>query len=78
VFAAQAGGPTDPEWHRNLLAQPATTIEVVARVATGEERDRIRNEWQQLVPVIAEYEAKAAPRQIPVVIFEPSSRSGEV
>jgi deazaflavin-dependent oxidoreductase (nitroreductase family) len=85
VFAAQAGAPTDPQWYRNLVAQPDTTIEVgdetvevVARVAEGEERDRIRNEWQRLVPVIAEYEAKAAPRRIPVVIFEPNSTTAEL
>ena len=80
VFAANAGAPTHPQWYRNLGAHPRTTVEigddrfdVVARVAEGDERTRIREDWQRVLPLLAEYERKAAPRQIPVVIFEPTA-----
>jgi deazaflavin-dependent oxidoreductase (nitroreductase family) len=80
VFAANAGAPTDPQWYRNLIAHPQTTIEigddrfdVIARVAEGDERTRIRDDWQKVLPLLAEYEKQAAPREIPVVIFEPTA-----
>jgi deazaflavin-dependent oxidoreductase (nitroreductase family) len=51
VFASKAGAPTNPDWYHNLVAHPATTIEigtetvpVVARVAEGDERTRI---WEK-------------------------------
>jgi deazaflavin-dependent oxidoreductase (nitroreductase family) len=81
VFASKASAPTHPDWYHNLLAHPNVTIEVgddtfdvVARVAEGEERDQIRDAWQQTLPLIAKYEAAAATtaRQIPIVIFEPA------
>jgi deazaflavin-dependent oxidoreductase (nitroreductase family) len=82
VFASKAGAPTDPDWYHNLLAHPNVTIEVsddtfdvVARVAEGEERARIRDAWHQTLPLIAEYEAAATTgRQIPIVIFEPAAK----
>lgn len=82
VFASKAGAPTHPDWYHNLLAHPDVTIEVgddtfdvVARVAEGEERARIRDAWKHTLPLIAEYEATAATtgRQIPIVIFEPAT-----
>jgi deazaflavin-dependent oxidoreductase (nitroreductase family) len=82
VFASKAGAPTHPQWYNNLLAHPDVTIEVsddtldvVARVAEGEERARIRDAWKQTLPLIDEYEAAAATtgRQIPIVIFEPAA-----
>jgi deazaflavin-dependent oxidoreductase (nitroreductase family) len=78
VFATNAGSPTHPQWYRNLVAHPRTTIEVgddrldvVARVAEGDERTRIRDEWERILPLVGEYERQAAPRQVPVVVFEP-------
>jgi deazaflavin-dependent oxidoreductase (nitroreductase family) len=78
IFASKGGSPEHPAWYLNLVANPKTTIEVgddtievVARVAEGDERDRIWAEQKRLMPGFADYEVKAAPRAIPVVIFEP-------
>jgi deazaflavin-dependent oxidoreductase (nitroreductase family) len=77
VFASKAGSPTDPQWYRNLLANPRTTIEVgdevrevVARVAEGAERERLWARQKELMPGFADYEVKAQGREIPVVILE--------
>jgi len=79
VFASKAGATTDPDWYRNLVAHPDTTIEVgtevlavTARVAVDGERDRIWDRQKTLAPGFAEYERTAAPRVIPVVVFEPA------
>jgi len=80
VFASKAGAPTDPAWYLNLVANPRTTIEVggdtfqvVARTATGAEREKIWDNQKKVMPQFAEYEVKAGKRRIPVVIFEPVS-----
>ncbi len=48
VFASKAGAPTNPAWYHNLLANPrvsaeigTATVDLVARVADGAERERI-------------------------------------
>ena len=48
VFASKAGADTNPDWFHNLKANPDTRVEigpdtvaVQARVAEGEERDRL-------------------------------------
>ncbi len=78
VAASKGGQPTHPAWFHNLMASPETTIqigsevrEVRARVATGEERDRI---WSKLVatfPAYDFYRRNAGGRQIPVVVLDP-------
>jgi deazaflavin-dependent oxidoreductase (nitroreductase family) len=77
VFASKGGAPTNPDWYHNLRAQPRASVEVgakivdvVARVAEGEERDRIWAKQKHDYPAFAEYE-KRTTRQIPVVILEP-------
>ncbi|HLH47325.1 MAG TPA: nitroreductase/quinone reductase family protein [Acidimicrobiales bacterium] len=81
VFASKAGAPTSPDWYHNLMAHPRTTLEigtesheVIAREASGEERDRIYARQKQVMPGFAEYETKAAEagRVIPVVVLEPA------
>ena len=76
VFASKAGAPTNPDWYHNLLANPQVsaeigtgTVEAVARVAEGEERDRIWQAHKLANPGFADYERKTT-RQIPVVILE--------
>jgi deazaflavin-dependent oxidoreductase (nitroreductase family) len=81
VFASKGGAPTDPQWFRNLLAHPRTTVEVgtetipvVARVLEGDERDEIWTKQKQLMPGFAQYETNAkAHRAIPVVLLERSA-----
>lgn len=76
VFGTHGGSPRDPAWVRNLLANPRVTVEVgtltvpaMARLAQGEERERLWAKEVALVPKFAEFEA-AAGRQIPVVVLE--------
>lgn len=78
VFASKAGAPTNPAWYHNLLANPRVsaeigtdTVEVVARVAEGPERERIWEAQKRAYPGFADYETKTT-RQIPVVILEPA------
>lgn len=79
VFASKAGAPTSPDWYHNLVANPRGSIEVgdktvnvVAKVAEGETRERLWSQQKELYPGFAEYEAKTT-RQIPVVILEPEA-----
>ena len=79
VFASKAGAPTNPDWYHNLVANPNAsievgdqTIDVVARVADGDTRERLWSRQKELYPGFAEYEAKTT-RQIPVVLLEPVS-----
>ena len=75
VFASKGGASTHPDWYHNVVANPKTRIEigtdahdVVARVASGDERDRIWEAQKQAFPNFAEYE-RTAGREIPVVVL---------
>ena len=77
IYASSNGRPEPPLWLANVSANPAVTVErgsnsyrAVARVPSGEERDRL---WGQVVaanPTFGEYQVKAG-RQIAVVVLEP-------
>jgi deazaflavin-dependent oxidoreductase (nitroreductase family) len=76
VFASKGGAPTDPDWFHNLRANPRATVEVgtetfdvVARVAEGQERERLWARQKELMPGFAEYEKRTS-RTIPVIILE--------
>jgi deazaflavin-dependent oxidoreductase (nitroreductase family) len=78
VFASKAGAPTNPDWYHNLLTNPGVTVEVgsetfdaTARVADGEERERLWKQQKADIPNFAEYEQKTD-RTIPVIILERS------
>jgi deazaflavin-dependent oxidoreductase (nitroreductase family) len=78
VFATKGGSPTNPDWYRNLVANPRAKVEVGteafdvnARVARGEERERIWEDQKQLNPGFADYEERTE-REIPVVVLEPA------
>ena len=75
IFASKAGAPDNPDWYHNLLANPEASIEVgtdavdvVARVAEGDERERIWSTQKSEYPGFAEYEQKTS-RTIPVVVL---------
>ncbi|HUZ09950.1 MAG TPA: nitroreductase family deazaflavin-dependent oxidoreductase [Acidimicrobiales bacterium] len=78
VFASKGGAPSDPQWFHNLVAHPATTVEVGtdtvdvrARVVAGDERDEIWSKQKQLMPGFAGYEEKTKGiREIPVLLLE--------
>ena len=76
VIASKAASPTHPDWYHNLLAHPEAIIEigaekfpVRARVAQGQERQRLFDAQAALMPFFAEYQQSTA-RQIPVIVFE--------
>ena len=76
VIASKGGAPTNPDWYHNLVVNPEVTVELPtekfegrARVAEGEERERLFRAQAELMPNFAEYE-KATTRQIPVVVLE--------
>jgi deazaflavin-dependent oxidoreductase (nitroreductase family) len=78
VFASKAGAPVNPDWYHNLLAHPQVTaeigtetVELVARVAGGDERERIWAAQKAAYPGFADYERKTT-RQIPVIVLEPA------
>jgi deazaflavin-dependent oxidoreductase (nitroreductase family) len=75
VFASKAGAPENPAWYHDLLAHPEAavevgtdTVQVRARVAQPAERDVLWDRQKQRRPGFAQYEAKAVPRRIPVVV----------
>jgi deazaflavin-dependent oxidoreductase (nitroreductase family) len=79
IFASKGGAPGHPDWYHNLVAHPDVQIELdgkapvaaKARVATGDERDRIYRQQVSNVPVFGEYETKTqGVRTIPVVVLE--------
>ena len=77
VFASKGGAPDNPDWFHNVVVHPDTEIEVgddvipvTARVAEGDERERIWTKQKQDIPAFAEYETNTD-RTIPVVILEP-------
>lgn len=77
VFASKGGAPTNPDWFYNLKANPRATVEVGtdtrdvrARVAEGEERDRLWTRQIEIAPAFGEYQKKTK-RRIPVIVLEP-------
>ncbi|KKW62780.1 nitroreductase family deazaflavin-dependent oxidoreductase [Mycolicibacterium elephantis] len=77
VVASQGGRDTDPQWYRNLVANPDAYIEigserrpVRAVTATPEQRARL---WPKLVEAYADFDTYQAwaDREIPVVILQP-------
>jgi deazaflavin-dependent oxidoreductase (nitroreductase family) len=77
VFASKGGAPTHPDWYRNLVAHPDVIVELGtetlpkrARVAVGDERERIWGQQKVEMPGFAAYEKTAGEREIPVVILE--------
>ncbi len=78
VFGSKGGAEDHADWYRNLVANPDVTIEVGtetrevrARVAEGDERERLWSAQKTEVPQFADYEVSAGDRVIPVVVLEP-------
>jgi deazaflavin-dependent oxidoreductase (nitroreductase family) len=75
VIASFGGGPKNPSWYHNLVANPEATVEVGserfrvrATVTTGEERQRLFSRQAEQMPAFAEYQQKTT-RQIPVFVL---------
>jgi len=78
VFASKGGADTNPDWFHNLLANPDVSIEigtdkidVRARVAEGDEHERIWEPWKKMFPQFADYERKTSRDRIPVIVLDP-------
>lgn len=75
VAAANAGAAANPDWYRNLVADPAVTVEVgtetftaTATVADGEERRAMYERCATEYPQLAHYQALTT-REIPIVVI---------
>jgi deazaflavin-dependent oxidoreductase (nitroreductase family) len=75
VLASFAGGPKNPPWYHNLVANPVATVElgserfrVRAAVTAGEERQRLFDRQAEQMPIFADYQQKTS-RQIPVIVL---------
>lgn len=79
LVASKGGDDRDPDWLRNLLAQPRVVVTrrgdraaMTARVATAEERSSL---WPQVVASYrsyASYQRRSA-REIPLVLCAPDA-----
>jgi deazaflavin-dependent oxidoreductase (nitroreductase family) len=77
IIASKGGAPEDPQWYRNLLANPdveievgTSTIPVRATEITGPERDELYARQVVRRPAFAEYEQRTT-RTIPVIALTP-------
>jgi deazaflavin-dependent oxidoreductase (nitroreductase family) len=67
------GATSDPDWYRNLEAEPHVHVEVTAaewdaeaEILHGEERDDAYRRWVEMAPNVAGHQEKAG-RTIPMV-----------
>ena len=80
VVASKGGAPEHPGWYRNLKANPEVEVQVGttkmrarARTVSGAERAKLWEEAVKIWPPYADYQRKAAEREIPVVVLDPVS-----
>ncbi|SEG91548.1 proline iminopeptidase [Nonomuraea solani] len=76
IVASKGGDPDDPEWYKNLVANPEVEIQVKgdkftsrARTATDTERPELWRLMTRTWPDYDEY-TKKTNREIPVVVLE--------
>ena len=76
VVASNGGSDHHPLWYRNLLADPAVTVQVGAErfparasTAPAERRPALWTAMTELFPPYAEYQS-ATTREIPVVLLD--------
>lgn len=73
VIASNGGGPTNPDWYFNVIANPVVSAEIGtetfrarARILGEQERDKIYGKAIEATPRFATYQ-QATGRSIPVV-----------
>ena len=78
IIASKGGLPTHPVWFLNLEAQPECELMVGpkhvrarARIADGEERERLWKRMTEIYPPYDDYQKNAGDRIIPVVVLDP-------
>ncbi len=79
LIASKGGDDRDPDWYRNLVANPdieltvdGTTLEMTARIASDDEKAEL---WPRVVEAYKGYAGyqNKTDRIIPVVVCEPRS-----
>ena len=80
IIASKGGDHRHPVWFHNLKAHPDVRVElrdevrdVHARIADGDERQRIWRKAVDIWPDYERYQRRAPHRKIPVVVLEPRS-----
>ena len=75
VIASKGGAPEDPDWYKNMQADPHATIQVkgdvipvVMSTAEGDERERLWKLMAEVWPGYDDYQA-STDRKIPVVVL---------
>ena len=78
IIASKGGLPNHPIWFLNLQADPecelmvgSKAVRARARVAEGEERERLWQQMAKIYPPYDEYQQRAGERTIPVVVLDP-------
>ena len=76
-FRLKGGAPRHPAWYLNLLAEPQVEVQVIedkfpakARIASGDERERLWVMQEKLYPPYKDYQERAGNREIPVIVLE--------
>jgi len=76
IVASKGGAPEHPGWYENLAKTPEVGVQIKgetfrarARVAEGEERERVWRLMNEMWPHYEEY-AEKTDREIPVVVLE--------
>lgn len=79
IVASKGGAPEHPEWYENLMANPdceirvgSTRLNVRARLASEDERKGLWSKMSEIYPPYLDYEKTAAPRNIPIIVLEPT------
>ena len=79
IIASKGGMPNHPIWYLNLEANPecelmvgSKPVSARARIAEGEERERLWAEMAKIYPPYTEYQERAEARTIPVVVLDPA------
>jgi len=77
VVAANYGRQRNPAWYHNLIANPAATLSVHgiqkpvrARLATGQEHERLWAQSTNIYPAWNVYRRRAAKREIAIFVLE--------
>lgn len=77
VVASQGGLPKDPQWYRNLVADPDTLVQIKrevrrVRAHTADPQERAVL-WPRLLELYADFASYQAwtEREIPIVVLEP-------
>ncbi len=80
LVASKGGAPAHPDWFVNIQANPRARVRVNRReilvgaeVAEGEERTRLWELVSTRWPVYHDYQERARPREIPVVVLRAAS-----